>query len=152
MSLIGFFVKYIFIPSILPLFIIFFFGKPVFLIKLLDKVLHFEIRKTKLIHLLLFIFSLFDIYLYYSRSLGKKAIERLIKNEIINTEEYSFRLSQIHSDERNMYIFLTCIVMLLSIEKFGLRHIRIAELEEIKKGKEKELNSHQKTPEQKKND
>ncbi len=44
-----------------------------------------------------------------------------------------------HSDERNIYIFLTCIAMLLSIHKFGERIIRIADMEKDKKEKEKAL-------------
>ena len=152
MSLIGFFVRYIFTFTFLPLFFIFLVGKPLFLINILNKFLHSKIKETQIFHFLLLVFGLFDLYFYYSYSSGNKTIQRIIKNEIINTEEYSVRLSQVHSDERNIYIFLTCIAMLLTIHKFGERHIRIAELQKEISEKEKKLGKTAKKPENKKKD
>jgi hypothetical protein len=139
MSLIGLFVRYIFTYFILPIFVIFLIGKPLFLIKILNKFLHFKINNIQIFHFLLLIFGLFDFYFYFSYNSGQKAVQRIIKNEIINTEEYSVRLSQVHSDERNIYIFLTTIAMLLTIHKFGERIIRIDEKEKEKKELEKKL-------------
>ena len=150
MSLIGFFVRYIFTYVILPIFIIFLIGWPTFLIKILNKFLHFKINNIQIYYFLLVLFAVFDGYYYLSYSNGKKAIQRIIKNEIINTEEYSVRLSQLHSDERNIYIFLTCIAMLLAIHKFGERLLRIAEKRKEKAEKEKELGVTEKSPEDKK--
>ena len=152
MSLIGFFVRYIFTYVILPIFIIFLIGWPTFLIKILNKFLHFKINNIQIYYFLLALFAIFDGYYYLSYSNGKKAIQRIIKNEIINTEEYSVRLSQLHSDERNIYIFLTCIAMLLAIHKFGERLLRIAEKRKEKAEKEKELGVTEKSPEDKKKD
>ena len=152
MSLIGFFVRYIFTYVILPIFIIFLIGWPTFLIKILNKFLHFKINNIQIYYFLLALFAIFDGYYYLSYSNGKKAIQRIIKNEIINTEEYSVRLSQLHSDERNIYIFLTCIAMLLAIHKFGERLLRIAEKRKEKAEKEKELGITEKSPEDKKKD
>ena len=152
MSLIGFFVRYIFTYVILPIFIIFLIGWPTFLIKILNKFLHFKINNIQIYYFLLVLFAVFDGYYYLSYSNGKKAIQRIIKNEIINTEEYSVRLSQLHSDERNIYIFLTCIAMLLAIHKFGERLLRIAEKRKEKAEKEKELGVTEKSPEDKKKD
>ena len=84
-------------------------------------------------------FGVLDVYYYWSYSIGKKIIDSIIKNEIINTEAYTVKLSQMHSDERNIYIFLTCIAMLLSIHKFGERIIRLDDFEKEKKEKEKKL-------------
>ena len=152
MSLIGLFVRYIFTFFILPLFVIFLIGKPVFLIRLLNGFLHFKINNIQIFHFFLVIFGIFDIYYYVSYSSGQKTVKRIIKNEIINTEEYSVRLSQVHSDERNIYIFLTCIAMLLAMHKFGERILRIAEKEKEIKQKEKDLGTPAKTPEAKKKD
>ena len=152
MSLIGLFVRYIFTYIILPIFVIFLVGKPVFLIKLLNNFLHFKINNIQIFHFLLVLFGIFDVYYYVSYSSGKKVVKRIIKNEIINTEEYSVRLSQVHSDERNIYIFLTCIAMLLSMHKFGERILRIADKEKELKQKEKELGVSEKAPEKKKQD
>ena len=152
MSLIGLFVRYIFTFFILPIFVIFLIGKPVFLIKLLDGFLHFKINNIEIFHFFLVLFGIFDIYYYVSYSSGKKVVKRIIKNEIINTEEYSVRLSQVHSDERNIYIFLTCIAMLLTMHKFGERILRIADKEKELKQKEKELGVTEKTPVEKKQD
>ena len=152
MSLIGLFVRYIFTYFILPIFVIFLVGKPVFLIKLLNSFLHFKINNIQIFHFLLVLFGIFDVYYYVSYSSGKKVVKRIIKNEIINTEEYSVRLSQVHSDERNIYIFLTCIAMLLSMHKFGERILRIDEKEAEKKELEKKLGITEKTPKEKKND
>ena len=152
MSLIGFFVRYIFTFVFLPIFIIFLIGWPTFLIKILDKFLHFKINNIQIFYFLLVLFVIFDAFYYFSYSNGKKVIQRIIKNEIINTEEYSVRLSQVHSDERNIYIFLTCIAMLLAIHKFGERLLRIAEKKKVKAEKEKQLGVSEKSPVDKKKD
>ena len=139
MNLIGFFVRYIFTFIIMPLFFIFLVGKPLFLIKILNAFLHKEINKTQIFHFLLGLFIIFDVYYYYSYTSGNKIVQRMIQKDFINPEDYSIRLSQTHSDERNIYIFLTCIAMLLTIHKFGERHIRNAQLEIEKKELEKKL-------------
>ena len=139
MSLIGIFVRYIFTFGILPLFIIYLIGWPIFIIRILNKVLYIKIKEIYVFNFIIVLFAFLDIYYYWSYTTGNKIISAIIKNEIINTEEYSVRLSQMHSDERNIYIFLTCIAMLLSIHKFGERILRIADLEKEKKKKEKEL-------------
>ena len=136
----------------MPLFVIFLIGKPVFLIRLLNGFLHFKINNIQIFHFFLVIFAIFDIYYYASYSSGKKAVKRIIKNEIINTEEYSIRLSQVHSDERNIYIFLTCIAMLLAMHKFGERILRIAKKEQQVKQIEKESGTTEKSPMEKKQD
>ena len=139
MNLIGFFVRYIFTFVFLPLFFIFLVGKPLFLIKILNAFLYKEINKTQIFHFLLGLFIIFDVYYYYSYSSGNKIVKSMIQKDFINPEDYSIRLSQTHSDERNIYIFLTCIAMLLTIHKFGERHIRNAQLEIEKKELEKKL-------------
>ena len=139
MSLIGIFVRYLFTFGILPLFIIYLIGWPIFIIRILNKVLYIKINDVYIFNFLIVLFALLDIYYYWSYSTGKKIINTIIKNEIINTEEYSVKLSQMHSDERNIYIFLTCIAMLLSIHKFGERILRVDEMEKEKKEKEKKL-------------
>ena len=152
MSLIGFFVRYFFTYVILPLFLAFLIGKPIFLIRILNKVLHFKVNNIEIFHFLLFVFALFDIYYYYSYSSGQKVVQRIIKNEIINTDEYSVKLSQVHSYERNIYIFLTCIAMLLTMHKFGERILRIADKEYEKAELEKKLGITEKSSEHKKNE
>ena len=139
MTLMGFFVKYIFTYGILPLFIIFFIGKPLFLIKILSKFLYLKINNIQVFHFVIVLFGIFDLYFFYSSKVGQYAVDKLIKNEIVNPEEYSIRVSQVHSDERNIYIFLTCIAMIFTIHKFGERHIRIDTLEKDKEEKEKIL-------------
>ena len=139
MSLIGIFVRYIFTFGILPLFIIYLIGWPIFIIRILNKILYIKFKDIYIFNFLIGIFAVLDIYYYWSYKSGQKIINTIIKNEIINTEEYSVKLSQMHSDERNIYIFLTCIAMLLSIHKFGERILRIADMEKQKKEKEKQL-------------
>ena len=152
MSLIGLFVRYVFTYFFIPIFIIFLIGKPLFLIKLLNKFLHLKFNNIQIFHFLLVIFALFDAYYYYSYTSGKKVVRRIIKNEIINTDEYSVRLSQVHSDERNIYIFLTCIAMLLTFHKFGERTLRVGEKEKEKAELEKKYGITGETPEHKKKD
>ena len=152
MSLIGIFVRYIFTFGILPLFIIYLIGWPIFIIRILNKVLYIKVNDVYVFNFLIVLFALLDIYYYWSYSTGKKIINTIIKNEIINTEEYSVKLSQMHSDERNIYIFLTCIAMLLSIHKFGERILRIDKMEKEKKEKEKALGIDKKEGEHKKNE
>ena len=139
MSLIGIFVRYIFTFGILPLFIIYLIGWPIFIIRILNKILYIKFKEIYIFNFLIGILAVLDIYYYWSYKSGQKIINSIIKNEIINTEEYSVKLSQMHSDERNIYIFLTCIAMLLSIHKFGERILRIADMEKQKKEKEKQL-------------
>ena len=139
MSLIGIFVRYIFTFGILPLFIIYLIGWPIFIIRILNKILYIKFKEIYIFNFLIGILAVLDIYYYWSYKSGQKIINTIIKNEIINTEEYSVKLSQMHSDERNIYIFLTCIAMLLSIHKFGERILRIADMEKQKKEKEEQL-------------
>ena len=139
MSPMGIFVRYIFTFGILPLFIIYLIGWPVFIIRILNKVLLIKINNTYVFNFLIAILALLDIYFYWSYSTGQKILNTIIKNEIINTDEYSIKLSQMHADERNMYIFLPCIAMLFSSHKLGERIVRIDEMEKLKKKKEQEL-------------
>ena len=112
MSPIGIFVRYIFTFGILPLFVIYLIGWPVFIIRILNKVLLIKINNTYVFNFVIAILALLDIYFYWAYSTGQKIINTIIKNEIINTEEYTVKLSQMHADERNISIFLICIVML----------------------------------------
>ena len=146
MSLIGIFVRYIFTFGILPLFVVYLIGKPIFIIRLLDKIIYVRINDIYVFNFLILLFGVLDVYYYWSYTVGKKVIDSIIKNEIINTEEYTVKLSQMHSDERNVYIFLTCIAMLLSIHKFGQRILKIADLEKQKKEKEKQLEYDKESP------
>ena len=146
MSLIGIFVRYIFTFGILPLFVVYLIGKPIFIIRLLDKIIYVRINDIYVFNFLILLFGVLDVYYYWSYTVGKKVIDSIIKNEIINTEEYTVKLSQMHSDERNVYIFLTCIAMLLSIHKFGQRILKIADLEKQKKEKEKQLGYNKESP------
>ena len=146
MSLIGIFVRYIFTFGILPLFVVYLIGKPIFIIRLLDKIIYVRINDIYVFNFLILLFGVLDVYYYWSYKVGKKVIDSIIKNEIINTEEYTVKLSQMHSDERNVYIFLTCIAMLLSIHKFGQRILKIADLEKQKKEKEKQLGYDKESP------
>ena len=139
MSLIGIFVRYIFTFGILPLFVVYLIGRPIFVIRILNKILYIKIKEIHIFNFMILILAVLDAYYYWSYSVGKKIVDTIIKNEIINTEEYSVKLSQMHSDERNIYIFLTSIAMLLSIHKFGERILRIADYEKEKKEKEKQL-------------
>ena len=139
MSLIGLFVRYGFTLGILPLFIIYLIGWPIFIIRILNKILYIRVNEIYVFNFFIYLFVLLDVYYYWSYATGVKVINAIIKNEIINTDEYSVKLSQTHSDERNIYIFLTCIAMLLSIHKFGERILRVADLEKLAKEKEKQL-------------
>ena len=152
MSLIGFFVRYFFTYVILPLFLVFLIGKPIFLIRILNKFLHFKVNNIEIFHFFLVIFGIFDAYYYLSYRSGRKDVQRITKNEIINIDEYSIKLSQVHSYERNIYIFLTCIAMLLTMHKFGERILRIDEKEAEKKQLEQQLGITEKSPEEKKTD
>ena len=152
MSLIGIFVRYIFTFGILPLFIIYLIGRPIFLIRILNKALYIRINDIYVFNFLIALFAVLDVYYFWSYQTGKKIIDSIIKNEIINTEQYTVKLSQMHSDERNIYIFLTCIAMLLSIHKFGERILRIDKMEKEKKEKEKALGIDKKEEEHKKNE
>ena len=140
MSLIGFFVRYVFIFVFLPVFIMFLIGKPVFLIRFLNKILHLRIQGDRqLIQVFLLGFAILDAYYMYAKCDADKKIKRLLKNEIINPEEYSVNLSHSHSSERNIYIFFTCIVMFLTMHKLGERHLRIAKLREEYSNKKRQL-------------
>ena len=139
MSLIGIFVRYIFAFGILPLFVIYLIGRPICVIRILNQILYIKYKEIYIFNIIIVIFAVMDAYYYWSYSVNKKLINTIIKNEIINTEDYTVTLSQMHSDERNIYIFLTSIVMLVSVFKFGERILRIADYEKEKKEKEKQL-------------
>ena len=74
------------------------------IIKIEDKkFLHFKNNNIQIFYFLLVLFVTFDAFFHLSYSNDKKTIHRIIKNQIINTEEYSVPLSD--SNKKNIYIF-----------------------------------------------
>ncbi len=129
-------------------------GKPLFLIRLLNKFIHFEIHGNEIFYLLLLIFAISDLYFIYGKSSAKKSITRLLSIKMIDPDEYQAKSAIVHSYDRNIYIFLTCIAMLLTIHKFGERHLRLADFKSKIAANKKEIEklSPSKTPEAKKQD
>ena len=96
MSLIGIFVRYIFAFGILPLFVIYLIGRPICVIRILNKILYIKFKDIYIFNFIILNLAILDVYYYWSYSVGKQIINTIIKNEIINTEEYTVKLSQMH--------------------------------------------------------
>ena len=67
MSLIGIFVRYIFTFGILPLFVIYLIGWPIFLIRILNKVLYIRVNDIYVFNFLIVLFGKVNYYRYFQK-------------------------------------------------------------------------------------
>lgn len=129
MTIIGYFYIFIFYPFFLPLFIIVIIGKPLFLLKLISKIIHFQepIKKTEIFNILLSVLSLFSIYFFIIVWNNSSNLENLLKKEKESSDYFELEMNKLFNDERNLYLFLTCIAILFTVSKVTERMIRINE-------------------------
>lgn len=142
MSILSFFFNYVFLLFILPLYVIFLIGKPIFILKILDKILHLRIpgRKEEIFDILIFFCIISDGYFYYKKYNLDQRIGRIyVKKAMISPDEFQSLITRSKSNERNCYIFLTYIAILFTIQKLCQRHIRIHEMKQEKENKKIEL-------------
>lgn len=153
MSIVGIFYKFIFLSCIFPLFIITLIGKPRFLMNIISKIIHSKINNHEIFSYLLSLCGIFAGYFYYKFYDAQRLLTILLQNNAQVAELESKRLTA-RGNQRNFYIFIIAIAMLLAIHKFTERFIRIGTTEEEIKNLKDDLDkiSPIKTPSEKKND
>lgn len=142
MSIFAFFFNYVFLMFILPLYVIFLIGKPMFILRFLNKIIHQKIpgRNDEIYDLLIFFCIIADGYFYYKKYNLDKKIGNIYSNKIrISPVEFQSLVARAKSNERNSYIFLTYIAILFTIQKLCQRHLRIDEMKNELNNKKLEL-------------
>ena len=140
---------YIFKYGIIPIWIICLIGKPLFLLKIFSKFFHIKIQNHEIFNIFLFINLLLVFYYSFISNQAKKEIKA--ESDSLNIESKSLTA---RSSERNVYIFINSIAMLITIHKLTERYFRLDNLKNELKKKEEELNKlvPQKSAEDKKKD
>lgn len=135
-----FFYKFIFIPIIIPIFCLTFLGKPNFLVKIINKIIHFTdpFKGIEFINFLILVCIILSGVAYYNYFDAQKTFEIFRKQKgSMNNPLYESILRDAHSSERNFYIYLAGCILLLIVHKLTERYLRIA-------GKEKQIKEIQK--------
>jgi len=140
---------YIFKYGIIPIWIICLIGKPLFLLKIFSKFFHIKIQNHEIFNIFLVINLLLVFYYSFISNQAKKEIKA--QSDSLNIESKSLTA---RSSERNVYIFINSIAMLITIHKLTERYFRLDNLKNELKKKEEELNKlvPQKSAEDKKKD
>ena len=140
---------YIFKYGIIPIWIICLIGKPLFLLKIFSKFFHIKIQNHEIFNIFLVINLLLVFYYSFISYQAKKEIKA--ESDSLNIESKSLTA---RSSERNVYIFINSIAMLITIHKLTERYFRLDNLKNELKKKEEELNKlvPQKSAEDKKKD
>ena len=140
---------YIFKYGIIPIWIICLIGKPLFLLKIFSKFFHIKIQNHEIFNIFLVINLLLVFYYSFISNQAKKEIKA--ESDSLNIESKSLTA---RSSERNVYIFINSIAMLITIHKLTERSFRLDNLKNELKKKEEELNKlvPQKSAEDKKKD
>jgi len=149
MSFLKIYVMYIFKYGIIPIWIICLIGKPLFLLKIFSKFFHIKIQNHEIFNIFLVINLLLVFYYSFISNQAKKEIKA--QSDSLNIESKSLTA---RSSERNVYIFINSIAMLITIHKLTERYFRLDNLKNELKKKEEELNKlvPQKSAEDKKKD
>ena len=149
MSFLKLYVMYIFKYGIIPIWIICLIGKPLFLLKIFSKFFHIKIQNHEIFNIFLVINLLLVFYYSFISYQAKNEIKA--ESESLNIESKSLTA---RSSERNVYIFINSIAMLITIHKLTERYFRLDNLKNELKKKEEELSKlvPQKSAEDKKKD
>lgn len=137
MTLISLFYTYISMGFLFPMYIITLVGKPLFLVKIIDKIIHFvePIKHFEIFNLILGICGLGTVYNYWCKYSMESSIRRDLS---LGHERLEDRVNLANSYERNGLIFVFSLAVLFSIYKFSQRYFRLDELKkELKTKKEK---------------
>ena len=108
-----------------------------------------KIQNHEIFNIILCFNLIFVCYYYFVSYQAKKEIKQ--EKDSLNIESRSLTA---RSSERNVYIFINSIAMLITIHKLTERHIRLDDLKTELKKKQEELDKlvPQKSAEDKKND
>jgi len=149
MSFLKLYVMYIFKYGIIPIWVICLIGKPLFLLRIISRFFHINIQNFEIFNIILFFNSILVLYYYFISNQAKKQIKSETESLSIESKSLTAR-----SSERNVYIFINSIAMLITIHKLTERYFRLDNLKNDLKKKEEELNKlvPQKSAEDKKKD
>ena len=131
----------IYLSFLLPVFLICLLGKPLFLIKLISKIIHYKepFKQTKVFSILLSCLSLFAVYYLFTTRNHSKNIQAYLDKGDAPSSYTDLEIKRLFGEERNLYLYLTCIALLFAIYKLTYRMLKIAALERQTKQKKEEL-------------
>ena len=135
MSFLKLYVMYLFKYIIIPLWVICLIGKPLFLLRIISKILKIKIQNHEIFNMLLFIYIILVLYYGYISYQAKSDIKT--QSESLNIES---KLLTARSSERNVYIFINSIAMLITMHKLTERYERLDNEKKKLKNIENELN------------
>ena len=131
----------IYLSFLLPVFLICLLGWPLFIVKLISKIIHYKepFKQTKVFSMLLSGLSLFAAYYLFTIRNHSKKIQSYLDKEETTSSYTDLEIKRLFGEERNLYLYLTCIALLFAIYKLTHRMINIADMKRQIKAKKEEL-------------
>ena len=153
MTLISIFYTFITFGFLFPMYIITIIGKPIFLVKLINSIIHYvePFKKFEVFNVICGVCVIGAAYNYLIKYSMESAIKYEIESGNTNVEP---KVGLVFNYERNALIFITSLAILLSIYKFTQRYLNINQLKKDLKAKKEQLDKVQppKSADEKKKD
>lgn len=130
MAIIAGFFNCLFIYFLFPFFVLVVIGKPLFIMKAINSILTIEepIKKFQINTILILIFLIGIGYSVIEMNTSRMAINYILQEaEHYDPKEYEEKLRVFNSNERNLFMVVSCLLILLTIQKFSDRHIKIGD-------------------------
>ena len=153
MTLISIFYTFITFGFLFPMYIVTIIGKPLFLVRLINSVIHYvePFKKFEVFNVICGVCALGAAYNYLIKYNMESAIKFELNSGNANVEP---KVGLVFNYERNALIFVTSLAILLSIYKFTQRYLNINQYKKDLKAKKEQLDKlqPQKSAEEKKKD
>lgn len=130
MAIIAGFFNGLFIYFLFPFFVLVVIGKPLFLMKAINSILKIEepIKKFQINTILILIFLIGIGYSAIEMNTSRMAINYILQEAAhYDPKEYEEKLRVFNSNERNLFMIVSCFLILLTIQKFSDRYIKIGD-------------------------
>ena len=153
MTLISLFYTFITFGFLFPMYIVTIIGKPLFLVRLINSVIHYvaPFKKFEVFNVICGASAIGAAYNYLIKYNMESAIKFELNSGNANVEP---KVGLVFNYERNALIFVTSLAILLSIYKFTQRYLNINQYKKDLKAKKEQLDKlqPQKSAEEKKKD
>ena len=153
MTLISIFYTFITFGFLFPMYIVTIIGKPLFLVRLINSVIHYvePFKKFEVFNVICGVCTIGAAYNYLIKYNMESAIKFELNRGNANVEP---KVGLVFNYERNALIFVTSLAILLSIYKFTQRYLNINQYKKDLKAKKEQLDKlqPQKSADEKKKD
>ena len=153
MTLISIFYTFITFGFLFPMYIVTIIGKPLFLVRLINSVIHYvePFIKFEVFNVICGVCTIGAAYNYLIKYNMESAIKFELNSGNANVEP---KVGLVFNYERNALIFVTSLAILLSIYKFTQRYLNINQYKKDLKAKKEQLDKlqPQKSAEERKKD